>query len=126
MKAPTVLIVDDERPIRDMLESVLQLAGYRTLKAAHGIEALTLITHSPPDLVLSDVMMPMLGGIELCRRLKSTPLTGAIPVILMSGLKAPVAQVFGADAFLAKPFDLVEVECLVNFWIAQTDTNTRS
>ncbi len=126
MSSQTVLIVDDEQPLRDMLESVLQSAGYRTVTAAHGMDALTLIARSTPDLVLSDVMMPLLGGTELCRRLKSTPSTQSIPVILMSGRHAPLTKVYGADAFLAKPFDLEEVECLVNFWIAHTDIKTRA
>ena len=117
MNVRTVLIVEDERPLRDMLASLLEGSGYSTMTAAHGIEALSKIKITPPDLVLTDLMMPILNGAELCRTLKSAPSTQLIPVILMSGLNAPVAQRVGADAFLAKPFRLDEVEDLVAFWL---------
>lgn len=125
VNAPLILIVDDEPTIRDMLAFLLHLAGYQTVTAAHGIEALALIANSTPDLVLSDVMMPVLDGAELCRRLKSAPLTESIPVILMSGLKTSNSKVFGADAFLAKPFSLEEVEGLVSFWLSKSVAKMR-
>ena len=117
MKAPLVLIVDDERPIRDLLEALLRDAGYATTTAVHGADALALVAESLPDLVIADLMMPVLGGAELCRRLKAEPATRAIPVVLMSAVPPNRSRPIGEDAFLPKPFDLADVEALVDRWI---------
>src|SRR5215213_388899 len=81
-----VLIVDDDRRIVDLLVDLLQLEGYEVATAADGSEALELAVSFDPDLVVSDVVMPVLGGLELCRRLKEDPRTAYIPVLLISGL----------------------------------------
>jgi CheY-like chemotaxis protein len=65
--------VDDERPVREILAQALEDSGYRVQQAYHGRQALELIAQQPPDLVLSDVMMPLLGGVELCQTLKAAP-----------------------------------------------------
>jgi two-component system phosphate regulon response regulator PhoB len=114
---PSILIVDDERPIRDLLEALLRDAGYATTTAVHGAEALALVAKSPPDLVIADVMMPVLGGAELCRRLKADPATRAIPIVLMSAVTPYRSHPSGEDGFLPKPFDLDEVEALVDRWL---------
>ncbi len=111
----TILLVDDERPTREFLAQALADEGHHVLQAFHGQDALRLIAAGPdrPDLVLSDVMMPLMGGVELCRALKADPATAGIPVILMSA-GAPRATVgSAADGFLAKPFHLDALEALV-------------
>lgn len=113
----TVLIVEDEEPVRELVALVLGDAGHRTVRAIHGGQALELVAREHPDLVISDVMMPVLGGAELCRRLKAEPKTRAIPVILMSAAGWTVANGTGSDAFLAKPFELDELEALVRRWL---------
>jgi len=113
----TILIVDDERPIRELLTVILRDAGYRTATAVHGAEALALVAATAPDLVLTDLMMPVLGGDELCRRLKAAPATRAIPVVLMSAVRPEAAVAAGQDGFLAKPFELGEVEELVDRYV---------
>jgi two-component system, OmpR family, phosphate regulon response regulator PhoB len=113
----TILIVDDEEPVRELVALLLRGGGYHTLQAIHGAQALELITKEHPDLVISDVMMPVLNGAELCRRLKAGPDTRAIPVILMSAAGPRSADGSGSDAFLAKPFDLAELEALVRRWV---------
>jgi CheY-like chemotaxis protein len=113
----TILIVDDEEPVRELVALLLQDGGYRTLQAIHGAQALELMAKEHPDLVISDVMMPVLGGAELCRRLKAMPETRRIPVILMSSAGRRLADSTGSDAFLAKPFDLTELEALVRRWL---------
>jgi CheY-like chemotaxis protein len=115
-----VLIVDDERPIRELLQALLRDAGYETRAAVHGAEALALVAAAPPDLVLTDLMMPVLGGADLCRRLKAADATRAIPVILMSAVRPGAALSAGQDAFLRKPFDLAEVEALVGRYVGST------
>lgn len=110
----TILIVDDEEPVRDFLAHMLADAGHRTLQAIHGAAALEAIDQERPDLVVSDIMMPVLNGAELCRRLKARAGAPAIPVILMSAAGPRAADGTGADAFIAKPFDLTEMEALVD------------
>lgn len=113
----TILIVDDEQPVRDFLAVLLGDAGHRTLLAIHGRQALTLVEKERPDLVIADVMMPVLNGAELCRQLKTRGDTQGIPVILMSAAGPQVADGAGADAFLDKPFDLDDMEALVRHWL---------
>ena len=113
----TILIVEDEEPVRELLGEVLEEAGHRAVLAIHGEEALELAAQEPPDLVLADVMMPVLGGAELCRRLKADARTTGIPVILLSAAGSQVARGTGAEAFLAKPFELGDLEALVRRWL---------
>jgi CheY-like chemotaxis protein len=113
----TILIVDDEEPVRELVAVLLQDGGYRTLQAIHGAQALELMANEHPDLVIADVMMPVLNGADLCRRLKARPDTRAIPVILMSAAGRRSAHSAGSDAFLGKPFDLAELEALVRRWL---------
>jgi CheY-like chemotaxis protein len=113
----TILIVDDEQPVRDFLAHLLADAGHRTLQAVHGAEALEVAEKERPDLVVSDIMMPVLNGAELCRRLKARADT---PVILMSAAGPRAAEGTGADGFIAKPFDLADMEALVGRWSPPT------
>ena len=112
----TILIVEDEEPVREMVAMILEEAGYQTLQAMHGRQALDVVATERPDLVLADIMMPVLGGADLCRSLKAAPDTRRIPVILMSAGSQRLAAGAGADAFLAKPFDLDQLEAVVQRW----------
>lgn len=112
MSGPSVLVVDDEGPVREFLVEMLFELGWRVRQAIHGRQALALASEERPDLVISDVMMPVMDGAELCRRLKSE-LSPPPVVILASAAPARVAENAGADAFLSKPFDLNELERLV-------------
>src|SRR5688572_8092237 len=116
----TVLVVDDEEPVREFLAMVLTDAGHRAILAIHGAQALEMAQGDQPDLVITDAMMPVLGGGELCRRLKSEPTTKAIPVILMSAAGDRMADGTGCDAFIAKPFNLSEMEALVTRFLPAT------
>ncbi|HEY8742811.1 MAG TPA: response regulator [Chloroflexota bacterium] len=118
----TILVADDERAIRLLLEMILTDAGHRVLFAADGLQALERSERERPDLVIADVMMPVLDGATLCRRLKAGPLTASIPVILMSAAAEATAHAAGADAFLRKPFDVTELELLVHHFLS-TRTN---
>ncbi len=120
----TILIVDDEEPVRDFLAQLLADGGHRTLQAVHGAEALELVAKERPDLVVSDIMMPVLNGAELCRRLKARAGMPPIPVILMSSAGPRAADGTGADAFIAKPFDLVDMEALVERWSSPKEDST--
>jgi CheY-like chemotaxis protein len=109
----TILIVDDEQPLRELLADVLESDGHRVMMAGNGREALAIVARDRPDLVVSDVMMPLLNGVRLCQQIKDDPSTASVPVILMSSVGRRVVAGSGADAFLQKPFDLDEVETIV-------------
>ena len=112
-----LLVVDDEKPLRDLLAMLFGDAGYTVVVAAHGGQALELVERERPDLIITDAMMPVLSGAELCRRLKSNVATSQIPIILMSTAGRHVASEAGADAFISKPFDLDALEALVRRWL---------
>src|SRR5215212_11212870 len=104
-----VLIVDDDRKIVDLLVDLLQLEGYVVTTAADGAEAIDLALSFAPDIVVSDVVMPLVGGLELCRRLKEDSRTTDVPVLLISGLitsdDAGIEGLqAGADDYLDLPF----------------------
>jgi len=109
----TILVVDDEPAMRDLLDEALTAFGYRVLAASSAEEALDLALATPPDLVLSDVHMSGLSGVELCARLKAHPRFRLTPVVLLtavSDLEARVAGLAaGADDFFAKPCELIEL-----------------
>ena len=110
MHEPSViLIVDDNEANRDILWTRLAAHGYELLQAADGEEALAIARARQPDLVLLDVMMPKVDGIEVCRRLKSDPTLPFIPVILITARTNSEDVVIGLDAgadeYLTKPVD---------------------
>ena len=106
---PRILVVDDNETNRDILVTRLEAHGYQTLQAADGEEALRGVAQHRPDLVLLDVMMPNLDGVEACRRLKSDRTVAFTPVILVTA-KATTQDIVagldaGADEYLTKPVD---------------------
>ena len=108
-----VLVVDDEEPILSIVAEVVEEMGHQVLRAMNGREALQLIRTTPPDLVLSDVMMPFVNGFELCRAVKDDANTRHITVVLMSAVSADRGQSVGADGFIHKPFSLDDIELAV-------------
>ena len=117
-KPPRILIVDDNETNRDILMTRLQAHGYELAQAADGEEALAAAKSLLPDLILLDVMMPKLDGIEVCRRLKSDPAMPFTPIILVtakSDTKDIVAGLnAGADEYLTKPIDQAALVARVN------------
>ena len=105
-------MVDDEPHIVDFLAILLEEEGYRVLRAYDGQEALELAHRECVQLLISDVMMPRMSGLELLRRLRASRDLSSLPVILMSAVSRvePVASV----RFLPKPFDIERVLDLVN------------
>jgi len=103
----TILIVDDEVVIAEAVAAVLQDEGYRVATASNGREGLNLAAELRPDLVLVDMMMPVMDGEEMCRRLRENPATRDIPVVVMSAVHRSLRDLpFDHAAFLPKPFDL--------------------
>src|ERR1043165_7071579 len=104
-----ILIVDDDRKILDLLLDLLKLEGYEVATAVDGAQAIDLALSFNPDIVVSDVVMPNVGGLELCRHLKEDPHTAYVPVLLISGLAtsddANIEGLHaGADDYLELPF----------------------
>ena len=103
-----ILVVDDEPDILDLLVEILEGEGYETLAAQDGLAALTSLSDATVDLVITDGMMPRLGGVELIRSMRGRPEFRDIPVILMSAAHHPGHDGLDRTLFLPKPFDLVE------------------
>ncbi|MGB9377033.1 MAG: response regulator [Mycobacteriales bacterium] len=104
-----VLVVDDDMVIRQLIGINLELEGFEVHLAADGEEALNLAVELKPDVVVLDVMMPRLDGLEVARRLRSDPRTSGMRLILVSA-RAQAADLqrgedMGADAYVTKPFE---------------------
>ena len=102
-----VLIVDDETAIREMIVLALEMAGYETVEAADGLQALRLIQSQPFDLVLMDWMMPGASGLETARRIRKDEQNKALPIVMLTAKEDEDAKITGlsvADDFITKPF----------------------
>ncbi len=111
--ASRVLVVEDEPDIRDLLAFHLERDGYQVTRATTGPEALRQLRAAPPDLVILDLMLPELDGLEVCRRLRADPATAALPVIMLTAKGDEVDRVvgleMGADDYVVKPFSPKEM-----------------
>jgi CheY-like chemotaxis protein len=96
VNARKILVVDDEADSRALLKSALEGRDFKVVVAARAEEALETAAREKPDLILSDVVMPYMSGLALCRRLKADRRTSAVPIVLMSGLRRADADQAGA------------------------------
>jgi CheY-like chemotaxis protein len=101
-----ILIVDDEPDIRFMMRLILEGAGHKVTEARHGALGLKFVKATPPDLVVTDVMMPTMDGLEFIEYLRSDPETAAIPILAVS---ANSELATGANTRLPKPFEAREL-----------------
>jgi CheY-like chemotaxis protein len=104
-----ILIVDDDPSIRSVLEALLEDEGFTPVLAANGRDALASVSTDPPSLILMDLMMPVMSGVEAMRRLKTDPATAGIPIIAMSAgfiLRGSAGELQADDSIISKPFDL--------------------
>lgn len=124
----TILIVDDETPIRDMLRVALEMANYQVLEAGDAKEAHGMIVDHKPDLILLDWMMPGTSGMELARRLKRDELTAAIPIIMLTAKVEEDNKIqgleVGADDYITKPFSPRELVARLKAVLRRTDSFT--
>jgi DNA-binding response OmpR family regulator len=104
-----VLVVDDDAEVLDFLEVLLSLESISTVRADDAESALRILADGPVGLVLVDIAMPGLDGLELCRRIRAAPATQKLPVVVLSARPGQVAEseamAAGANHFLHKPFD---------------------
>ena len=110
MNAIKVLVVDDEKPLRDFVRRNLEVRGYQVLTAANGLEAMAVFNTSPVDLVILDIMMPHQDGLETTRRIRQS---SNVPIIILTALGEETDKVrafdMGVDDYLTKPFGVGEL-----------------
>lgn len=101
-----ILIVEDDADLREMMAQLLTLEGFRTEAVANGRDALDYLRKGdPPDLILLDLMMPVMDGWEFRRRQREDPALATVPVVVLSALDQARAADLGGTAFLKKPLD---------------------
>jgi DNA-binding response OmpR family regulator len=112
-----ILVVDDEPPVRNVLRDVLSADGYVVVTADDGREALPLTLRDKPDLIITDIRMPKLDGLTLCKALRVNPETKSIPILMLTNYSTSeqmeAAMAAGADDFLPKPLNVEEVRIRV-------------
>ncbi len=123
-RAVRVLVVDDDPVILELLRINFEIEGYEVLAATDGEQGLAKARDEEPDVVLCDIMMPRLDGIELVTRLRGDPRTAHFPIVLLSA-KAQKVEVdrglsVGADDYVTKPFDPLELLDRVNAVLAKS------
>lgn len=113
MRQKTVLVVEDEEDILELVAYNLEQAGLRVIKAHDGEEAMALVLRERPDLVVLDIMLPGMDGKEVCRRIRQNEQSGNTPVIMLTALAEEVDRIvgfeLGADDYLPKPFSPKEL-----------------
>ncbi len=130
MPDKTILIVDDETAIRDMLRVALEMAEYKCIEAEDAQQAHSLIIDKKPDLVLLDWMLPGTSGIELARRLKRDEVSAEIPIIMLTAKGEEDNKIqgleVGADDYITKPFSPRELVARLKAVLRRTDSFTDS
>lgn len=120
-KRPLILAVDDDNDSLLLLAKVLELLECTSIATHSGREALSLARSRQPDLVLLDILLPDLHGIEVIRALKSNPFTATIPVVALTALARPQDQrdilAAGSDRCLTKPYLLEDLEATVQYYV---------
>ena len=110
MNAKTILIVDDEQPIVDILVYNLQKEGYKTIEAGDGITAVDMALDQKPDLILLDIMLPRLDGLSVCKRIKNSL---NVPILMLTAKDSEIDKILGlelgADDYITKPFSVREL-----------------
>ncbi len=123
-----VLIVEDEPDIRQLIAHHLEREGFRCRQVATGPEALRAVRASAPDLIVLDLMLPEVGGLEVCRRLRGDAATAAIPIIMLTAKSDEVDRVvgleLGADDYVAKPFSPKELVARVRAVLRRAHPDT--
>jgi len=118
----TILVVDDEPSIVELVRFTLEDAEVRVVEASDGAEALILARRIKPDLVLLDVQMPRLDGLEVCRQLRREPAFARTPIIMLTaaGQQADRTRGLGAGEYLTKPFSPLALLALVEALLPET------
>lgn len=123
----TILVVDDEKPIVDILTYNLQKEGYATLEANDGEEAIKIATEQKPDLILLDIMLPKIDGLTVCKKLRHTL---NVPILILSAKDEEIDKILGlelgADDYITKPFSVRELVARVKANLRKVDASLNS
>lgn len=123
----TILVIDDDKKYRTGLMEFLSLEHYQILEAENGEVGLEMIHQHSPDLILCDVDMPVMNGIEVLRSTKSDPISAKIPFIIMTGRndewRSKTAQDLGVTAYLVKTVAIEELLIMITHFLSQQATS---
>ncbi len=124
----TIMVVDDDPDLVIVVRALLELKKFNVKCAWRGLQLLASLEDQKPDLIILDVMMPHMSGLEVLRRLKGTPETSSIPVILLTVLDRYVDIVagykMGADLYIPKPFTRTQLMTGINRFLGMPDNPT--
>lgn len=127
---PRILVVDDDPNSRKIIELMLLSQGYSLLFAENGREAVTRASESIPDLILMDVLMPIMNGHEATRLIKADPRTKAVPIVALTALAfasdRQEALAVGCDGYLSKPFTRRELLEIVSHYLPPEQAPSKS
>jgi CheY-like chemotaxis protein len=109
-----ILIVEDDPNLRAVIRMVLERAGYEVAEAKNGLDGLQSIERQTPELVIADMIMPVMNGIELVERIRSNPKTASIPIVLLSGREVDRPAAALVNAVVTKPFEPADLLARIN------------
>ncbi len=122
MNEKTILIVDDEKPIVDILVYNLEKEGYKTIEASDGISAVNIALEKKPDLILLDIMLPKLDGLTVCKKIKNSY---NVPILMLTAKDSEIDKILGlelgADDYITKPFSVRELVARVKANLRKID-----
>ena len=123
-----ILIVEDEANIRQLVRYNLEKEGFQVMEAADGLQGLRTAQKEKPDLVLLDLMLPGMDGLEVCRTLKGAPATSALPIIMLTARAEEVDKIIGlelgADDYMTKPFSPRELTARIKAVLRRSQKET--
>jgi len=130
MPEKTILVVDDEKDLVELVGYNLEKEGFSTLRAFDGEAAIRMIKEKRPELVLLDLMLPGMTGLEICRIIRSKPETEALPIIMLTARGEDVDKILGlemgADDYITKPFSIRELVARVRAVLRRSELRNKS
>ncbi len=130
MAQKTILVIDDEPHIVEIVRDYLKQAGFRVITANDGQTALTMARHEQPDLIVLDLLLPEMDGLDVCRLLRQDPGLGAVPIIMLTARIEEIDKLIGlelgADDYITKPFSPREVVARVRAVLRRVGGHTTS
>lgn len=123
----TLLVVDDELHILELIKFNMEKNGYNVITAENGLEALRIVEEEKPDLVLLDLMLPGIDGLEVCKKIRKNPNVESIPIIMLTAKGEELDKILGlelgADDYITKPFSVRELVARVKAILRRTGLN---
>jgi two-component system cell cycle response regulator DivK len=117
----TVMVVDDNEDLREMLRYMVERLGYRVVEAENGLEAIKMTRHKCPDLILMDLSMPVMDGLAATRLLRQTKEASHVPIVAITANRKEQSQAdalaAGCNEYLTKPVNFHQLNSLLNTWL---------